>query len=63
MAKAQEELAKATLAEQGASQYSQQLQNEVAQQFVNEPPQAQQLDPAMEAWSQKSLVHGSRPYT
>ena len=54
MAKAQEELAKATLAEQGASQYSQQLQNEVAQQFVNQAPQAQQLDPAMEAWSQKN---------
>ena len=38
MAKAQEELAKATLAEQGASQHSQQLQNEVAQQFVNQAP-------------------------
>ena len=54
MALAQEELAKATLAEQGASQYSKQLQNQVAAQYEQQVQPQQQLDPAMDAWSKKN---------
>ena len=56
MAQAQETLAKATMAEQQASNYAQSLQQQVAQS-IPEQPQAQpqqKLDPDMEAWSQKN---------
>ena len=60
MAQAQEELTKASLAEQSAASYSQNLQNQLAQQIeqeqLNNPvqPEPQQLDPDMQAWSSKN---------
>ena len=57
MSAAQEELTRATLAEQAASQYSATLQNQLNHQLqqeqINNPvPQGQpQLDPDMQAWS------------
>lgn len=62
MALAQEELAKATLAEQGASQYSQKLQQQVAAEYEQQAPAQQQLDPVMDAWSKKNpWFMGSTP--
>ena len=55
MAQAQETLAKATMAEQQASNYAQSLQQQVAQSIPEQPPEPQQkLDPDMQAWSQKN---------
>ena len=59
MAEAQEELTRATLAEQSATSYSQNLQNQLAQQLeqeqlANPVQEPQQLDPDMQAWSQKN---------
>mgnify|MGYP007077387965 FL=1 len=60
MAQAQEELTKASLAEQSAAQYSQNLQNQLVQQLeqeqLNNPVQQepQQLDPDMQAWSSRN---------
>tara|TARA_R100000458_G_C8266165_1_gene241173 strand:+ start:37 stop:1092 length:1056 start_codon:yes stop_codon:yes gene_type:complete len=57
MAVAQEELSKATLAEQAAGQYAQSLQSQIDQNFVPELPQQMeqtQLDPAMQDWAQKN---------
>ena len=65
MAAAQSELAQATLAEQQAGNYAQQLQNEVSQQYVETQPQTQvekPVDPEMDAWSQKNpWFMGSEP--
>ena len=62
MALAQEELAKAALAEQGASQYSQKLQEQVVAEYEKQAPVQQQLDPAMDAWSKKNTwFMGSTP--
>ena len=59
MAEAQEELTRATLAEQSATSYSQNLQNQLAQQLeqeqlANPVQEPQQLDPDMQAWSQRN---------
>lgn len=59
MAEAQEELTRATLAEQSATSYSQNLQNQLAQQIeqeqlANPVQEPQQLDPDMQAWSQRN---------
>ena len=59
MAEAQEELTRATLAEQSATSYSQNLQNKLAQQLeqeqlANPVQEPQQLDPDMQAWSQRN---------
>tara|TARA_Y100001973_G_scaffold102261_1_gene166948 strand:+ start:69 stop:1091 length:1023 start_codon:yes stop_codon:yes gene_type:complete len=63
MAAAQSELAQATLAEQQAGSYAEQLQNQVASQYV-EPQQenTSQLDPEMDAWSKRNpWFMGSEP--
>ena len=59
MAQAQEELTRATLAEQSATSYSQNLQSQLAQQIeqeqlTNPVQEPQQLDPDMQAWSQRN---------
>ena len=65
MTKAQELLSKATLAEQQASSMAAQVQHEIASKMpVEQPvaPQQQQLDPEMQAWSQKNpWFMGSEP--
>tara|TARA_R100000773_G_scaffold15940_1_gene14479 strand:- start:507 stop:1544 length:1038 start_codon:yes stop_codon:yes gene_type:complete len=61
MAEAQAEIANATLAEQQSANYAEQLQQNVASNFVKQQPvqpqvqsQPQPLDPDMDAWSQKN---------
>ncbi len=66
MTKAQELLSKATLAEQQASSMAAQVQNEIASKMPVQrpvvPQQEQQLDPDMQAWSQKNpWFMGSEP--
>jgi len=66
MTKAQELLSKATLAEQQASSMAAQVQNEIASKMPVQQPvvpqQEQQLDPDMQAWSQKNpWFMGSEP--
>ena len=65
MTKAQELLSKATLAEQQASSMAAQVQHEIASKMPVEQPVAppqQQLDPEMQAWSQKNpWFMGSEP--
>ena len=51
MAKAQEVLAKATLAEQQASNYAESIQQQVVQNMPVPDITKQKLDPEMEAWS------------
>ena len=60
MAKAQELLSRATLAEQQASNYAETLQKQVP---MPEQPQEQQLDPEMQAWSSKNtwFMNNSNP--
>ena len=63
MAAAQSELAQATLAEQQAGSYAEQLQNQVASQYV-EPQQenTSQPDPEMDSWSKRNpWFMGSEP--
>jgi hypothetical protein len=67
MSKAQEQLSKATLAEQQSPNYAQQLQHNVAQQFSNQPqpqPEEQaQPDPDMQQWANRNpWFMGSEPF-
>ena len=57
MALAQEELSKATLAEQQAPGYARAMQAQAAQ-AVQVQPQIPEPDPAMKDWANKSLVYG-----
>ena len=64
MAKAQEQLSKATLAEQQAGSVAQQVQSQIIQNMPKQaqPAQQQQLDPDMEQWAQKNpWFMGSEP--
>jgi len=64
MAAAQAKLAQATLAEQQAGSYAQQLQNQVASQHVQSEVQEpqKQVDPDMDNWSKKNpWFMGSEP--
>ena len=54
MAKAQEVLAKATLAEQQASNYAESIQEQVVKNMPVPDITKQKLDPDMEAWSKKN---------
>ena len=55
MAGAQAELAQATLAEQQAGNYAEQLQTNVVSQYTEQQPQVEKpADPDMDAWSKKN---------
>jgi len=55
MAAAQAELAQATLAEQQAGSYAEQLQTNVVSQYTEQQPQVEKpADPDMDAWSKKN---------
>ena len=65
MAKAQELLSKATLAEQQANSTAQRVQNHIAENMPVEPPQVpqRQLDPDMEQWAKRNTwFMGGEPF-
>jgi len=63
MAQAQETLAKATMAEQQASNYAQSIQKQVVDDMPTPDITQQKLDPDMEAWSKKNtwFMNNSNP--
>ena len=62
MTKAQEMLAKATLAEQQSSQVAASVQQQIVNQMPEPEPAQQQVDPEMQAWAQKNpWFMGSEP--
>ena len=65
MAKAQELLSKATLAEQQANSTAQRVQNHIVENMPAEPPQVpqRQLDPDMEQWAKRNTwFMGGEPF-